>query len=109
MKETMFKCPYNKAVKCNLKESCFGCETFAEYNSSERSVQPEVMDNTCEWLAIKITDSYMKEYDTDCGNMLYVTPDTIEDWKYCPFCGKKINMKEYITRSVRYAMKYVAI
>jgi len=42
MKETMFKCLYNKAVKCNLHEACMDCETFAEYNSSERSVQPQV-------------------------------------------------------------------
>jgi len=31
MKDKLYQCPYDKAVKCNLKDCCLYCETFGEY------------------------------------------------------------------------------
>ena len=35
----LYQCPYEKAVKCNLKDCCLECETFGEYlNKNTRPV-----------------------------------------------------------------------
>jgi len=33
MSNKLFPCPYCKATNCDLKETCFGCEIFLEYQN----------------------------------------------------------------------------
>ena len=59
---------------------------FGEFRLFEIVKQGGVSDDVCEW---KMTDTKkLMPYKTSCGN-----EDLYDNsWKYCPYCGKKINV-----------------
>ena len=34
--QELYQCPYNTAIKCDLKNDCLSCETFGEYLNKKK-------------------------------------------------------------------------
>ena len=73
----------DKAVKWNNNSSKRVPYEFIDYVEGKREIG--VSDDVCEWRLIKC---YKFLHKTSCGN----TFDMENNFKYCPFCGKKIKI-----------------
>ena len=73
----------DKAVKWNNNSSKRVPYEFIDYVEGKREIG--VSDDVCEWRLIK---DYKFLHKTSCGN----TFDMENNFKYCPFCGKKIKI-----------------
>ena len=76
----------DKAVKWNNNSSKRVPYEFIDYVEGKREIC--VSDNVCEW---KVKSNY---YVTECSHDTDVMYGLKQDFKFCPFCGKKIKVVE---------------
>lgn len=76
----------DKAVKWNNNSSKRVPYEFIDYVEGKREIG--VSDNVCEW---KVKSNY---YVTECSHDTDVMYGLKQDFKYCPYCGKKIKVVE---------------
>ena len=76
----------DKAVKWNNNSSKRVPYEFIDYVEGKREIC--VSDNVCEW---KVKSNY---YVTECSHDTDVMYGLKQDFKFCPYCGKKIKVGE---------------
>ena len=76
----------DKAVKWNNNSSKRVPYEFIDYVQGKREIC--VSDNVCEW---KVKSNY---YVTECSHDTDVMYGLKQDFKFCPYCGKKIKVVE---------------
>ena len=76
----------DKAVKWNNNSSKRVPYEFIDYVEGKREIG--VSDDVCEW---KVKSNY---YVTKCSHDTDVMYGLKQDFKYCPYCGKKIKVVE---------------
>ena len=76
----------DKAVKWNNNSSKRVPYEFIDYVEGKREIG--VSDNVCEW---KVKSNY---YVTECSHDTDVMYGLKQDFKFCPYCGKKIKEME---------------
>ena len=76
----------DKAVKWNNNSSKRVPYEFIDYVEGKREIC--VSDNVCEW---KVKSNY---YVTECSHDTDVMYGLKQDFKFCPYCGKKIKVVE---------------
>ena len=74
----------DKAVKWNNNSSKRVPYEFIDYVEGKREIG--VSDDVCEW---KVKSNY---YDTECSHDTDVMYGLKQDFKFCPYCGKKIKV-----------------
>lgn len=47
------------------------------------------MNDTCKWTHYP-DEAHHTSWETECN---YAEPFIIDDWKHCPFCGKKLEVE----------------
>ena len=50
--------------------------------------------DVCEYEVLFKVAGDVAECMTGCGRVCRLSPFGYEDWKYCPYCGKEIKVKE---------------
>ena len=76
----------DKAVKWNNNSSKRVPYEFIDYVEGKREIC--VSDDVCEW---KVKSNY---YVTECSHDTDVMYGLKQDFKFCPYCGKKIKVVE---------------
>lgn len=76
----------DKAVKWNNNSSKRVPYEFIDYVEGKRKIG--VSDDVCEW---KVKSNY---YVTECSHDTDVMYGLKQDFKFCPYCGKKIKVVE---------------
>ena len=78
---------------CSLLEVCAGSKWCGECHNKivEIVKQGIVSDDVCEW---RLCDEEANVYDTSCRNPHILIDGAPEEnnYKYCPYCGKKIKV-----------------
>ena len=80
-------CKNTPCGKCAFYSSSSSCEDKCK-EWSESEYYEENKDDVCEW---KVKSNY---YVTKCSHDTDVMYGLKQDFKYCPYCGKKIKVVE---------------
>ena len=94
LEEAKGNVPVNRLLDDIIKEKPKELGQLIAYDKAIEIVkQGGISDDVCEWM---LCDGEANVYDTSCGNPHILIEGTPREnnYKYCPYCGKKIKVVE---------------
>lgn len=93
---------HRKICDLCIGENCIQCEDYSNFTAHPTAVKEKVMTNAltvavedtkCSWVSSGVID---RKFTTCCGKKIENEFPRSNEYKFCPFCGKRLELKEEV-------------